>query len=213
MNITRLIPVFLLPVIAGIFVSCEKPVKTASNEPPKQADPVAKAETAPAIKEPAVETPAAPKPGDPPPTPVTEPALPNKPTLEVKEADNTITVSGTLSSRFQAADIVNGIAAAFPEVKVIDELKVNPEIDEVRWANRVNELLMPFLFHVDDARFFYEDGVTYLEGNVKESKLILQVQELTISVMNDTDARDIKNRLKAPKGADKKGKPAAPAQP
>lgn len=204
MNILRPIGVLLVPMTVWFAVACQKPVKTASNEPLKPADPIAKTETAPTEAPPAPAPPAAdPTPA---PAPATDAALPTKPTLEVKEVGDTITISGTLSSRYQAADIVNGITARFPDAKVIDNLKVNSDLDELRWANRVNDLLMPFLFHVDEARFYYEDGVTHLEGNVKESKLIHQVQELTIQVMNDTDAKDIKNRLKAPKVEEKKAK-------
>ena len=186
-----------------VAVSCDAPVKMPA--PPQQPQvespppaptppPVAAAPTLPAVSPPVQ-------------APAPEPAIPEGPILEVREEGKKITISGWISSQFQAADIVKGITYSFPEGEIVNELQTDSRIPEVRWGNRVMDLILPLLGNVEDARFYYKDGVTHLEGTVKEAGMITQFQTFTTNVMSDSDARDIENRLKTADGTTINSKP------
>lgn len=192
------LPSCLATLLLSLLVACDAPVKTPSLPPQaEQTPPPATPEPAPAP--PATPAPPAPVAAAPEPAPVPPaPEPPLKPILEVREQGNKITLSGHLSSRFQIADIVSGITSNFPDAEIVNNLTADARIEEVRWGNRVNDLLLPLIHHLEDARFYYEDGVTHLEGTATKPGMNAEFQKMTVYVMGDSDARDIKNQIKEP---------------
>lgn len=183
-----------------VAVSCDAPVKMPAPPQQPQVESPPPAPTSPPVA-------AAPTPPAVPPSPAPEPEIPEGPILEVREEGKKITISGWISSRFQAADIVNGITNNFPEGEIVNELQTDSRIPEVRWGNRAMDLILPLLGNVEDARFYYKDGVTHLEGTVKEAGMIAEFQKMTTYVMSDSDARDIENRLSTADGTTINSKP------
>ena len=188
---------FLMPCLGLVMlVSCDAPVKTdpkteaPTPAPPAEAPPVQTPTVVEAIQE--TEKPAEAAAEEP------APSLPLSPYLDVleNEAEKTITISGAISSQYQARDLYEGLSRNFPEMEVIRELKVDAQIPEVAWGNRVIDLLAPFIQTTEDAHFRYDKGVTLLAGTVGNKAHIRTLSEMTASIMEGPDARDIANKLK-----------------
>lgn len=125
-------------------------------------------------------------------------AIPDGPLLELKESEDgqTITVTGRLSSEYQIRDLQDHLKFAFPEATLEVDITHIPQLREVVWANRVNDLLIPLVKSVDGAYFHYEKGMTTLGGTVTERGLINQIEKMTSYIMEADDARGINNQIK-----------------
>lgn len=175
-------------VLLLLLVSCDRPqlqVKSVNEAPPETvaASPTVVTET----------------PGDSPvpalPEPETAPRAEEEPELFVEKSGDRIIVKGALRSRIQQERIVETLRREFPNAEVESDLRVESHRIPAGWGNRIaDELLVPYLTKVADAKFTYKDSVITLEGKVGKGEH-MRITEMVINTMSDGNATDLQNKL------------------
>ncbi|MCB1229406.1 MAG: hypothetical protein KDN19_04030 [Verrucomicrobiae bacterium] len=112
------------------------------------------------------------------------------------EVEKKITVSGQISSRIQTQNLISKIQSELPDFDVVDEMKIEPRLTSMLWANRVPELIVPLLVEIENAHFRYEKGVTLLDGTSKDPNVARALSRLGVGVMESLDSKSLKNQIK-----------------
>lgn len=182
----------LLPALAVslILTACDQG-SDAPTPPSDEPDPAEATTPAPAPESPPASEPEPEKPSPP------QETAPRGALLEMKESADgkTITVTGHLSSEYQVRDLGDNLKYAFPELTIVNEVKFDPEAQEVVWGNRVTDLLIPLVTSVEEAYFHYDKGITTLGGKVESRAMIKQIEQVTSYVMEADDSKGITNKV------------------
>ena len=121
---------------------------------------------------------------------------PTEAVLDIVEKGETVTVKGSIKSRFEKKDLLHQLEVGLPEMKIVDELESTPNRIAMGWEGRLGDaLLVPFFKTVENGELHYDKGIVRLEGRIKREKDFKIIQMRVIEIINGPFSRDIENNL------------------
>lgn len=165
------------------------PDRSNFNQYPEDKKEIAKSTAPTPVEEPAP----APKkvaPSGPPPEPI-------QPTLQAAIHGSEIHLRARIKSYFNEQRISDTMTNAFPDFKVVLDIKSSPDYQPVGWTSRVApEFLVPFFRVVPDGFVDFQDGKLTLKGTVQGGS-VRTISETATAVFSGPGTKEIDNQLRA----------------
>lgn len=122
--------------------------------------------------------------------------------IAIAVEDKQVIVSGILPKEQAKRLVMSHVTKTFPSVEIVDRVKVDLEVDEVKWGDKMEQLLPVIKNRVQHARLQFDGRVLMLRGQTLteevKTNLLRQIFKITGSELTVNDQLVVAARVAAP---------------
>lgn len=122
--------------------------------------------------------------------------------IAIAVEDKQVIVSGILPKEQAKRLVMSHVTKTFPSVEIVDRVKVDLEVDEVKWGDKMEQLLPVIKNRVQHARLQFDGRVLMLRGETLteevKTNLLRQIFKITGSELTVNDQLVVAARVAAP---------------
>ncbi len=120
-------------------------------------------------------------------------ALPKPAFLDIRQAENELTLAGRVRNAESEQVIVSAAQRAQPNVSLNNELEVDPNTDEPAWFRDLTGFLTPYFSTVTSGHLELDEGGLHLRGGVPSQEDKVELGNHAISIMREPSS--VSNQL------------------